>query len=68
MSLIFLPASTTLTPEQALASALQVGPELKQVIIIGTYHDNDLFIRSSRLTCAEALWLIERSKAYTLNP
>jgi hypothetical protein len=68
MGLIFLPASTTFTPEQALQSSLQVAPELERVIVIGTYHDGDLFIRSSRMTCAEALWMAEKAKMYALNP
>jgi hypothetical protein len=68
MSLIFLPASTTFTPEQALHSALQDVDRLDRLIIIGTYPDDDLFIRSSRMTCAEALWLVKRAERYTLNP
>lgn len=56
MTAVFrLPASTTFTPEQALNSALDDG--LTDVLIAGYDDNGDLVVRSSRLTCAEALFL-----------
>lgn len=56
MTAIFrLPASTTLTAEQALNSALT--ENLTDVLIAGYDESGDLIVRSSRLTCAEALFL-----------
>lgn len=56
MTAVFrLPASTTFTPEQALNSALDDG--LTDVLIAGYDDNGNLVVRSSRLTCAEALFL-----------
>jgi len=60
--------STSFTPEQASASVQREAKQLSKIIIVGEYQDGDLFIRSSRMTCAEALWLIKRAEYYTLNP
>ncbi len=68
MSISNLPVSTTMTVEQALASVQKQTKDLKKVIVVGQYEDGDLFIHSSRMTCAEALWLIKRAEFYTLNP
>lgn len=68
MTVHHFPQSTTLTPEQALDSAKNQAGELKRVIVIGEYEDGGLYIGSSRLSCAEALWLIKRAELYTLNP
>ena len=59
-----LPPSTNFNPEQALSSALQ--EKLTDVIVLGYYEDGSLFIRSSRLTVAEANFMIDKAKAYTL--
>jgi hypothetical protein len=67
MSVSILPNSTTLTPEQALRSALRDVEQFDDVMIVGTYKDNSLFIVSSRLTRAEALWLAERAKSHALD-
>ncbi len=62
-NLIRLPPTTTMTAEQALESALvdAKGPHLQDVLIIGYDESGDLFIRSSRLTCAEALFLANKA-------
>ena len=62
-ALFSLPASTTLTAEQALQSALQYAQEknLTDVLIAGYDADGDLFIRSSRMTCAEALFMANKA-------
>jgi hypothetical protein len=51
-----------MTAAQALASALVDAEEgdLTDVIIIG-YRDGDLYVRSSRLTCAEGLFLANKA-------
>lgn len=61
---IGLPASTSFTPEQALASASTL--DLSDVLVIG-YENDVLVIRSSRMTCAEALWLLEKARLWALT-
>jgi hypothetical protein len=55
-NLIRLPPSITMTAKQALESALVDADanHLTDVLICGYNADGDLYIRSSRLTCAEA--------------
>lgn len=61
-NLLRLPPSTNMTAEQALASALVDAEEgdLTDVIIIG-YRDGEIYVRSSRLTCAEGLFLANKA-------
>jgi len=62
-NLIRLPPTTTMNAEQALQSAL-VDAEtkhLKDVLICGYDEDGDLYIRSSRLTCAEAFFMANKA-------
>jgi hypothetical protein len=54
-NLLRLPPSTTFTAEQALKSALD--DNLEDVMILGYDKDGDLYIRSSRITCAEAMFM-----------
>lgn len=60
------PPSSTLTVDQALDSARQCG--LGDVLIVGATEDGHLITRSSRMTRAEALWLIEQARRFTLEP
>lgn len=58
-NLIRLPPTSTMTSEQALQSAL-VDAESKyltDVLILGYDEDGELYVRSSRITCAEGLFL-----------
>ncbi len=64
MSISNFPVSTTMTTEQALASVQKQAKDLKKVIVVGEYDDGDLFIQSSRMSHAEALWLVERAKTH----
>lgn len=64
MKVIALPASTNFAPEQALASAAAL--DLTDVLVVG-YLDGQLVVRSSRMTCAEALFLLEKAKAWALS-
>lgn len=65
MNVISLPASTTFQPEQALASAQQM--DLSDVLVVGYDADGFLFVRSSNMTCAEALFLLEKAKTWALS-
>ncbi|MES3041859.1 MAG: hypothetical protein V4730_12010 [Pseudomonadota bacterium] len=54
-AILRLPASTTFNAEQALQASLADG--LQDVLIAGYDVDGELCVRSSRMTCAEALFL-----------
>lgn len=60
-----LPATTTMTPEQALASAGQL--ELGEVLVIGHDKDGELVVRSSRMDSKNALWLLKLAELYTMG-
>ena len=64
-NIISLPASAHMTPEQALASMQDY--TLQDVLIIGVDNDDNFLIRSSRMTKAEALWLLEKAKEWALT-
>lgn len=59
------PATTTMTPEQALQRALR--DNLQDVLVCGFDEDGVLVIRSSRMTRAEACWLAELAKQHALD-
>lgn len=65
-NVISMPASTSFTPEQALESAKSAA--LTDVLVIGYDADGALFVRSSRLTRAEALFLLEKGRDYVMYP
>lgn len=60
---IELPATETFEPEQAINSMLL--QNCSDVLCIG-YADGELVIRSSRLSRAEALFLLEKAKTWAL--
>ena len=64
-NLLRLPPTTTMTADQALASAL--GDGLKDVLICGYDESGSLYIRSSRLTCAEAFFLASKAALWAQN-
>lgn len=68
-NLIRLPPTTTMTAQQAIQSALVDTEDghLKDVLIIGYDKDGDLYIRSSRLTCAEAFFLANKGALWAQN-
>lgn len=66
MNVIALPASTNFKPEQALKSAQDMSGTLTDVLVIG-YVDGELFIRSSHMTCADALFLVKKAEAWALS-
>lgn len=64
-----LPASTTMTPKQALLSALGFAENdnLTEVVIVGYDKDGDLLVRSSRMNREGALWLAEMLRQHVLG-
>lgn len=62
-NLIRLPPSTSMTAQQALESALvdAESNHLVDVLICGYDEDGDLYIRSSRLTCAQAFFMAHKA-------
>ncbi|MDP1527722.1 MAG: hypothetical protein Q8M20_18110 [Rhodocyclaceae bacterium] len=68
MSVSIFPNTTTLSCKQALESALRDVDLLDDVLIVGTYkEDNSLFIVSSRLNRAQALWLAKMAELHALD-
>ena len=55
--------NTTMTPVQALHSALADAEDrgMRDVLVIAYDADGDLYIRSSRMTCAEAFFLANKA-------
>ena len=68
-NVIALPASTNFTPEQALLSALEFcrTDNLTDVLVIGYDADGVLAIRSSKMTRAEAIFMLEQAKLWSLK-
>lgn len=62
-NLVRLPPSTSMTAEQALQSALvdAESKHLADVLIVGYDEDGDLYIRSSRLNCAQAFFMANKA-------
>ena len=65
MNVIALPASTNFTAEQALESAKNI--DLTGVLVVGYDKEGFLVIRSSRMTCAEAVFLLEKAKRWAMS-
>ncbi len=63
------PPTDTMTPEQALQSALQFAEQegLQSCVIVGYDNDDYLFVRSSRMDRKLALWLAEQLRLYALQ-
>lgn len=68
-NLIRLPPTTTMTAQQAIESALvdAESNHLHDVLICGYDETGDLYIRSSRLTCAEAFFLANKAALWAQN-
>jgi L-ascorbate metabolism protein UlaG (beta-lactamase superfamily) len=64
-NIIGFPAATTMTPEQALASAAQLEPQ--DVLVVGYDKGGDLVVLSSRMSRQDALWLCEMLKRHILE-
>ena len=63
-NVISLPASENYTAEQALQSALQM--ELTDVMVIGYDFEGKLFIRSSKMTRAEGLFMVKKAEEWSM--
>lgn len=68
-NVLAFPATTTMTPQQALLSALEFADQdnLQEVLVVGYDGDGDLLIRSSRMTRRDALWLAEQLRQHALR-
>lgn len=64
-NVIALPASTNFNAEQALASALAL--DMTDALVIGYDGAGGLVVRSSRMTCAEALFMLEKGKEWAMR-
>jgi hypothetical protein len=65
-NVIALPASTNFKPEQALHSALSFGDDLTDVLVVG-FESGALLVRSSHMTRAEALFMLEKAKEWVMS-
>lgn len=63
------PATDTMTPRQALLSALAFAEndDLQDVLIVGYDGDGALLVRSSRMSRKDALWMAEQARRYALG-
>ena len=68
-NVLAFPATTTMTPQQALLSALDFAnnDNLQDVLVVGYDGDGELIIRSSRMDRKDALWLSEQLRLYALG-
>lgn len=68
-NVMHFPPTTTMTPRQALLSALEFAENdrLQDVLVVGYDDDGDLVIRSSRMDRKDALWLSEMLRRYALE-
>ena len=68
-NVIALPASTAFSPEQALLSALEFTrtDNITDVLVIGYDNDGVMIIRSSRMSRADALFMLEKAKQWVLT-
>ena len=68
-NVLAFPATTTMTPQQALLSALDFAnnDNLQDVLVVGYDGDGELIVRSSRMDRKDALWLSEQLRLYALG-
>lgn len=68
-NVVQLPATETLTIEQALSLSLkeaQAG-DFTEVLVIATNASGQLTVRSSRMSDRDALWLLKKAELYALG-
>ncbi len=65
-NVIALPASTNFRPDQALKSAMDMGDRLSDVMVVGYDDEGVLFVRSSHMTRAEAVFMLEKAKEWAM--
>lgn len=68
-NVLVFPATDTMTPQQALLSALEFANNnnLQDVLVVGYAGDGSLVLRSSRMDRKDALWLSEQLRKYALG-
>ena len=68
-NVLAFPATDTMTPQQALLSALEFAnnDNLQDVLVAGYDGDGGLLVRSSRMDRKDALWLSEQLRRYALG-
>ena len=68
-NVIAFPATDTMTPEQALLSALEFAKNdnMQDVLVVGYDGAGELIVRSSRMDRKDALWLSEQLRKYALG-
>lgn len=68
-NVVAFPATDTMTPEQALLSALEFAKNdnMQDVLVVGYDGDGELIVRSSRMDRKDALWLSEHLRKYALG-
>ena len=68
-NVIAFPPTDTMTPEQALLSALEFAKNdnMQDVLVVGYDGDGNLIVRSSRMDRKDALWLSECLRKYALG-
>lgn len=68
-NVIALPASVNYTPEQALLSALEFTrcDNLTDVLITGYDSDGALIVRSSKMSRADAVFMLEKAKGWAMD-
>ena len=64
---IELPASAHYTADQAIASLEHRRGELTDILIVAYDSDGHLYVRSSHMTRAEALFLLEQAKDWAIH-
>ena len=69
LKIIALPASVNYSPEQALLSALEFcrADNLTDVLITGYNADGELIVRSSKMSRADALFMLEKAKEWSMT-
>ena len=67
-NVLAFPATVTMTPEQALLSALEFAQNdnMQDVLVVGYDGDGVVVVRSSRMDRRDALWLSEQLRKYAL--
>lgn len=63
---IAFPASDNFRPDQALKSTMDMGERVTDVLIVGYDADGGLFVRSSHMSRAEAVFLLEKAKEWAM--
>lgn len=68
-NILSFPPTTTMTPQQALLSALEFAnnDNLQDVLIVGYDGAGELLVRSSRMGRKDALWLAEQLRLHALG-